>query len=57
VQIAGVPGRNEPDSTQEINFPALFLYFDSVGYQDWIGCEYRPKAGTSEGLGWLKPYL
>ena len=21
-----------------------------------IGCEYRPKAGTSAGLGWLRQY-
>jgi hydroxypyruvate isomerase len=52
IQIAGVPGRNEPDSSQEINFPMLFLYFDSVGYQGWIGCEYRPRVKTEAGLGW-----
>ncbi|HVT50811.1 MAG TPA: 2-oxo-tetronate isomerase [Dongiaceae bacterium] len=52
VQIAGVPGRHEPDSSQEINFPMLFLYFDSVGYQGWIGCEYRPRVKTEAGLGW-----
>ena len=52
VQIAGVPGRHEPDSSQEINFPMLFLYLDSVGYRGWVGCEYRPRVKTAAGLGW-----
>lgn len=55
-QIAGVPTRNEPD-IGEIYYPYLFELIDTLGYTGWIGCEYRPKAGTSEGLGWLKPYL
>lgn len=53
MQIAGVPERNEPD-TGELNYPYLFGLMDELGYEGWVGCEYRPKAGTSEGLGWLK---
>ena len=56
IQIAGVPERHEPD-IGELNYPYLFALIDALGYDGWIGCEYRPKAGTSEGLGWLKPYL
>ncbi|MEM5433091.1 2-oxo-tetronate isomerase [Cupriavidus oxalaticus] len=56
IQIAGVPERHEPD-LGELNYPYLFDLIDALGYQGWIGCEYRPRAGTSEGLGWLKPYL
>ncbi|MEC3768479.1 MULTISPECIES: 2-oxo-tetronate isomerase [Cupriavidus] len=56
IQIAGVPERHEPD-LGELNYPYLFDLIDSLGYTGWIGCEYRPRAGTSEGLGWLKPYL
>ena len=56
VQIAGVPDRNEPD-VGEINYPYLFRLLDELGYAGWIGCEYRPKAGTSAGLGWLQPWL
>jgi len=56
VQIAGVPGRHEPDSSQEINFPMLFLYLDSIGYQGWIGCEYRPRVKTQAGLGWASDW-
>jgi len=56
IQIAGVPERHEPD-IGEINYPYLFALLDSLGYDGWIGCEYRPKAGTSAGLGWLRPWL
>ena len=58
VQIAGVPQRHEPD-LGEINYPYLFSVLDELGYSGWVGCEYRPAAGTqaggtSAGLGWLK---
>lgn len=56
IQIAGVPERHEPD-IGELHYPYLFDLIDALGYDGWIGCEYRPKAGTSDGLGWLKPYL
>ncbi len=56
IQIAGVPERHEPD-TGELNYPYLFDLIDSLGYGGYIGCEYRPRAGTSAGLGWLAPYL
>jgi len=55
-QIAGVPQRHEPD-LGEVNYPFLFALLDELGYDGWIGCEYRPRAGTSAGLGWAKPYL
>jgi hydroxypyruvate isomerase len=53
IQIAGVPERHEPD-IGELNYPYLFELIDSLGYQGWVGCEYRPKGGSSEGLGWLR---
>ena len=56
IQIAGIPERHEPD-LGEINHPYLFALIDEAGYGGHIGCEYRPRAGTSAGLGWLKPYL
>jgi len=55
VQIAGNPGRHEPD-VGEINYPFLFDLFDEIGYQGWIGCEYRPSGDTVAGLGWAKKY-
>ncbi len=56
VQVADNPGRNEP-GTGEINYPILFAALDREGYGGWIGCEYRPKAATSAGLGWAEPWL
>ena len=56
IQIAGVPDRHEPDQG-ELNYPYLFEQIDALGYAGWIGCEYRPRAGTSAGLGWARPYL
>ncbi|GGX84285.1 hydroxypyruvate isomerase [Litchfieldella qijiaojingensis] len=52
IQIADNPGRHEP-GTGEINYPFLFAHLDRLGYDGWIGCEYKPKATTREGLGWL----
>ena len=51
IQIAGVPARHEPDHG-ELNYPYLFDTIDALGYPGWVGCEYRPAAGTSQGLGW-----
>jgi hydroxypyruvate isomerase len=51
LQVAGVPTRHEPDQG-EVNYPALFALIDELGYEGFIGCEYRPRAGTSAGLGW-----
>ena len=55
VQIAGVPGRHEP-SVGEINYPYLFDLLDELGYDGWVGCEYRPLRRTLEGLTWAARY-
>ena len=55
IQVADNPGRNEP-GTGEINYPFVLGEIDRLGYDGWIGCEYKPKAGTTAGLGWLKSY-
>jgi len=51
VQLADNPGRNEPGSG-EINYAFLFKHLDRIGYSGWVGCEYKPAAGTEAGLGW-----
>ena len=58
LQIAGVPLRHEPD-LGELNYAYLFDVIDELGFEGWIGCEYRPQRGlqagaTSAGLGWLQ---
>ncbi|HEY1940716.1 MAG TPA: 2-oxo-tetronate isomerase [Roseiarcus sp.] len=56
VQIAGNPGRHEPD-IGEINYPFLLERLDALGYDGWVGAEYRPSGRTEDGLDWLRPYL
>ena len=53
VQIASVPTRNEPDQG-EINYRHIFKLLDEMGYDGWVGCEYRPRGRTEDGLGWLE---
>ncbi len=55
VQIASVPARHEPDEG-ELNYPWLFKLLDELGYDGWVGCEYRPRAGTVDGLRWLRQH-
>lgn len=55
IQIAGVPDRHEPN-LGEVNYPWIFEEIDRLGYTGWIGCEYRPKGDTSEGLQWLREW-
>lgn len=56
IQIADNPGRGEP-GTGEIAYPWLLSHIDALGYAGAIGCEYRPRGATLEGLGWARPYL
>ena len=53
VQVAGVPGRHEPDEG-EVNYPWLFRLLDAWGYPGHVGCEYRPRGETLAGLRWLR---
>ena len=53
IQLADNPGRHEP-GTGEINYSYLFKFLDQVGYQGWIGCEYKPANSTEAGLAWLQ---
>lgn len=55
IQIASVPSRNEPDG-EELNFPFLFDELDRLGYEGFVGAEYRPRGKTLDGLGWFAPY-
>lgn len=52
IQIAGVPDRHEPDEG-ELNYAHIFRKISELGYEGWIGCEYRPREGTLDNLGWI----
>lgn len=55
VQTASVPLRHEP-GTGELDDGFVFATLDRLGYDGYVGCEYRPRAGTLAGLGWITPY-
>jgi hydroxypyruvate isomerase len=56
VQCSQVPVRHEPDADGEINYPFVFSAIDKLGYEGWIGAEYRPRGRTEDGLSWARPY-
>lgn len=55
IQLADNPGRNEP-GTGEINYRYLFKFLERIGYEGWIGCEYKPLTTTESGLGWIQSH-
>ena len=55
VQVASVPARREPDEG-EVNYAEIFAALDRLGYDGFVGCEYRPRGRTAEGLAWARPY-
>ena len=52
-QIANPPDRGEPDDG-EMNYSYLFKKIDESGFKGFVGCEYKPRRGTVEGLAWVK---
>ena len=52
IQTASVPDRHEP-MTGELNDRRIFAEIDAIGYQGYVGCEYRPMGRTQDGLGWM----
>jgi hydroxypyruvate isomerase len=55
MQIADSPGRHEP-GTGEIAWDYMFRRIDALGYEGWVGCEYKPLHDTNEGLAWRRRY-
>ncbi len=53
IQFAAVPDRGEPDAG-EVNYPWLFSAIDAMGWEGYLGAEYRPRGTTDGGLGWLQ---
>ena len=52
VQIASVPGRNEP-GTGTLDYRLLLPAMRMAGYEGAFGAEYRPLSQTDDGLGWM----
>jgi hydroxypyruvate isomerase len=50
-QCADPPDRGEP-GTATLDYARIFRLIDASGYTGWIGCEYKPRGGTLEGLTW-----
>jgi hydroxypyruvate isomerase len=55
IQVADNPGRNEP-GTGEIHFAFLLRHLDALGWKGYVGCEYRPRTNTLDGLGWMREF-
>lgn len=56
MQLAGVPNRNEP-SESELDYSYVFREIDQLSWSGWIGCEYKPKGDTVQGLSkWFTPH-
>lgn len=56
IQIAQVPHRHEPDVAGELDYSYVFSLIERTGYSDWIGCEYKPRTTTKDGLKWLTKF-
>lgn len=56
IQVAGVPGRHEPDRKGDVKWRDIFDRLDAHGYEGWVGAEYTPRNGTIPGLGWVKEW-
>ncbi|KAK3584574.1 hypothetical protein CHS0354_024622 [Potamilus streckersoni] len=55
IQIAQAPDRGEPDLNGEINYKHVFRVIEEMGYDGYIGLEYKPRGeSTLEGLRWME---
>jgi hydroxypyruvate isomerase len=52
VQIADAPGRHEP-GTGELELDRYLSLLSAVGYDGWVGLEYKPESTTAASLDWL----
>jgi hydroxypyruvate isomerase len=56
IQIAQVPDRHEPNTSGEIDYKYIFSVLEQLGYDGWIGLEYKPAGNTKEGLKWVQEF-
>ena len=48
--LAGNPGRNDPDETQELYYPPILDAIEATGYTEFMGMEYLPSGDPVESL-------
>jgi hydroxypyruvate isomerase len=53
VQIADAPDRHEP-GTGEIHFPYLLRHLDRLGYEGFVGLEYKPSESSEASFSWIE---
>ncbi len=53
VQVADSPDRHEP-GTGEINYPYVLRQLDGMGYDGFVGLEYRPSGPTEASFAWIE---
>jgi hydroxypyruvate isomerase len=56
IQVAQVPDRHEPNTSGEIDYRYVFSLLEQLGYDGWIGLEYKPAGSTKEGLKWVEEF-
>jgi hydroxypyruvate isomerase len=54
IQVAQVPRRGHPASDGEINYKYIFRLLEELGYDGWIGLEYKPQGDTNSEFKWIK---
>src|SRR4051794_14242668 len=54
VQIADAPGRHQP-GTGELDIDGYLRQLDEVGYDGWVGLEYKPSGASADSFEWLPP--
>ena len=55
IQIADSPGRNEP-GTGELAYERILPVLDEVGYDGWIGLEYKPSKPVPQTFDWMDAF-
>ncbi|WP_370321398.1 hydroxypyruvate isomerase family protein [Oricola sp.] len=52
IQFAAVPSRGRPDES-ELNYPFIAGALTAMGYDGWMGAEYKTNGPTEDSLGWM----
>lgn len=56
IQISQAPTRDSPDSEGEINYRYILKLLEDLGYEGFIGLEYKPTKASADSIGWIKEW-